>query len=283
MTSAQVLAGLKHRWPDAEYLTLLEAPQDSMRQGRKLDAVVVSLWNSRGHQLDGVEVKVSVADFRRELKAPGKADWWVRHVHRFWIACPADIVPKIRDDVPAGWGLLAVSGDRSREVIKAKRRDKPTPFTWNEVIGLLRCAADAGPNMLYAAEERGRRLGMEQGKAQAERERAAAEDPGRARAKLAELTERLEEFHKATGLDLLRGGRVERAAAAFNLANHFGNNPVDVVAQIERHARDLESLAAQLHKQAAGVVELGHPQPGCTSSSDATATNAPNRNAGIPG
>ena len=59
MTAANVREALLRRWPDEQYLNIAEAPNDPRRQGRKLDVLVVTLWASRGHELDGVEIKIS--------------------------------------------------------------------------------------------------------------------------------------------------------------------------------------------------------------------------------
>src|ERR1017187_4991640 len=94
MSAAQVRDALLGRWPPSEYVSIPEAPQSSDRQGRKIDVLVVSLWRSRGHEIDAVEIKVSVSDWRRELKQAEKADWWWRHADRFWLASPAPVAAK---------------------------------------------------------------------------------------------------------------------------------------------------------------------------------------------
>src|SRR3990167_5377151 len=100
LTSRDVLAGLHGRWPDDQYMFVEEAPQDSSRQGRKIDALVVSLWKSRGHELDAVEVKISASDWKRELDNPEKADWWFEHTNRYWIAVPTVLAAKVRAELP---------------------------------------------------------------------------------------------------------------------------------------------------------------------------------------
>lgn len=262
MTAGAVVDALERRWPAAEYLALREAPQDSMRQGRKLDLLVISLWNSRGHQLDGVEIKVSVSDWRRELKAPAKADWWVHHVHRFWIATPTDVAAKIKDEIPPGWGLLAV-GDKVREVIKAKRRANPTTFTWAESIGLLRAAADAGPNMLRAAQDRGYTEGLALGKAAGVAEAARGNDPAVAAHELAQLRERCTEFKNLTGVDLTTSwGDIGADAAAFNLARKMGNRPDGLARHLTHVAEGLDARARAMRTLATDVTKLAEASIG---------------------
>ena len=215
MTAAEVRAALTRRWPDSEYLTIAEAPQDSSRQERKLDALVVSLWKSRGHELDGVEIKVSMGDWRRELADASKADWWWKHVHRFWLAVPADLAPKIRDDLPGTWGLLACSAEKAPKVVVKAPRRAPEPLPWGTTVGLLRAAADSGIQALHRAEERGRSRGFEEGKRAAEK--TAGVGGNYAQQELERLREQIREFSEASGIDIsnrwLDGDRLGRTVA----------------------------------------------------------------------
>jgi hypothetical protein len=75
---------------------------------RTADALVVDLWPSSGHVIHGFEVKVSRSDWLTELKDPEKAEAFKPYCDYWWLVTPtADIV---RDDLPAGWGHMAVTG-----------------------------------------------------------------------------------------------------------------------------------------------------------------------------
>ena len=153
-------AALCGRWPDEEYLLIPEAPDGPTRTGRKVDLLVVSLWASRGYQLDAVEVKVSMRDWRRELADPLKSDWWRRHAHRFWIAVPVTLAVRVRRELPDGWGLLACSAPSSSlQVVRAATNPSPEPLPWPASVGLMRAAADAGVQALWRAEARGYQRG----------------------------------------------------------------------------------------------------------------------------
>jgi hypothetical protein len=82
----------------------------SLGTGR-VDAVAVNLWRSRGHHVVGLEVKRSRSDWLRELREPSKADTYWRHFNRFYVVTPPGVV-KV-GELPTGWGLLVVKGDRS--------------------------------------------------------------------------------------------------------------------------------------------------------------------------
>lgn len=75
---------------------------------RTADALVMSLWPSRGLHLHGFEIKVSRGDWLRELKDPAKAEEIVRFCDFWWIVADRGIVEK--SELPPTWGLLEASG-----------------------------------------------------------------------------------------------------------------------------------------------------------------------------
>lgn len=79
---------------------------------RRLDSVAFRLWggSGKGHLLLGFELKVSRADWRRELQQFDKGADWAAVVDEFYIVAPKDLVPL--DELPRGWGLLEVRGSR---------------------------------------------------------------------------------------------------------------------------------------------------------------------------
>lgn len=221
-TSADVLDALARLWPDDRYLHLREAPLTADRLGTKADLVVIALWASKRYEIDVVEVKVSLGDFKREIERrtwivraadgrevaqprtqaeatnlieskaridsgtpqlveparyvgmrhgdelPGpwsidrqidecvwKSDPWRQHAHRFHIAVPAPLAPKIIDILPNGWGLIACADGRSQVVVTAAKNRDATPFGWRSCIGMMRAAADSGPQALSRAFDRG--------------------------------------------------------------------------------------------------------------------------------
>lgn len=159
MIAAEVRAALVARWPDDQYLTIPEAPDGPTRTGRKLDLLVVALWASKGYEIDGVEIKVSIGDWHRELRDPLKSHYWRARVHRFWIAVPVPLAVRVRRELPAGWGLLACSAGGGALVVTKPAKTAPRALTWPESVGLMRASADAG----FAALERARRAGYQDG------------------------------------------------------------------------------------------------------------------------
>ncbi|WP_232676707.1 hypothetical protein [Nocardioides sp. R-C-SC26] len=88
----------------------------------RCDALYVGFTSASGRLLVGHEVKVSRADWRRELAKVGKADFWHDNTHQWWIVAPGpEVVPA--EELPEGWGLLYPGGRGLRVVVKAHTRD----------------------------------------------------------------------------------------------------------------------------------------------------------------
>ena len=205
MTSGDVKEALLRRWPPDQFLSIYEAPEQSDPSGTKLDLVVVSLWKSRGLTCDGVEIKVSMSDWKRELDNPAKADWWHAHVARFWIAAPADVAKKIKPQLPPNWGLLSCTADGVRALVHPDVNRERVPFSWSTTVGLLRAAADCGLGVLQREYGRGLTDGARQAEAQIDRSSSPAGVDKRIERLQAELDrerERIAAFERASGLRL---------------------------------------------------------------------------------
>lgn len=94
---------------------------------RTADALVVDLWPSSGHVIHGFEVKVSRSDWLTELKDPEKAEAFKPYCDHWWLAVPDAAI--VRDDLPAGWGLMAPTRGGLQIRRRAPKTDRqPMPF-----------------------------------------------------------------------------------------------------------------------------------------------------------
>lgn len=249
MTAHDIRQALLGRWPDDKFLNIDEAPQSCDRGGRRIDRLVVSLWRSRGLELDAVEIKVSYSDWRTELKAIEKADFWFRHVHRFWIAAPADLAKKIKPEAPAPWGLLSCAeweGDTPGRVtvLKKPERHDAEPLPWSTTVGIMRASADAGSNALQRAEQAGYRRGEEDAK----RRQENGFDKSRWQSLYEKQKRKIEALEEASGLDLSNEWEIPNIGEAVAL----------VLAEMRSPGRTLQHIggAAERAKQnALAVVE----------------------------
>lgn len=224
----------------AVYLTEVTAPGNS---GRRADAVHIGLWQSRGAgRIDVCELKVSRADFRRELDKPQKAEAWWPYSTTFSIVSPGvDITPP--EELPPGWGLMVPSprgGRRFKTVVKPEEREPK--LTIGLLMTLLKNTETTRVNDLRMQETQMREQHYKQVQ-EVRRERGMVSPKD---VKRLDLLERLE---KAMGMELGEYAwrdHLEPESAAEGLAAFMRGHAARMTARetAEREARNLEHLAA---------------------------------------
>jgi hypothetical protein len=229
----------------AVYLTEVTAPGNS---GRRADAVHIGLWQSRGAgRIDVCELKVSRADFRRELDDPQKAEAWWPYSTTFSIVSPGvDITPP--EELPPGWGLMVPGprGRRFKTVVKPEEREPNLSI--GLLMTLLKNTETTRVNDLRMQEQQMREQHYKQvQEIRRERGMVAPQD-----VKRLDLLERLE---KAMDLQLGKYAwrdQLEPEGAAQGLAEFMRGHAARQCARelTERQARDLEDLAARAAEEA---------------------------------
>jgi hypothetical protein len=104
----------------------------------RCDAIYVGFTGSSGRLLIGHELKVSRADWRRELDKPGKADAWADQCHAWYVVVPSTTVVT-PEELPHGWGLLTINTrttTRLDTTVKATVHADRTP-SWDAVRSVL--------------------------------------------------------------------------------------------------------------------------------------------------
>ena len=110
MTTQQLLERLAARFPPPAYAFLSQVADGmGMNRCRTADAIITSLWPSRGLSIIGCELKVSRSDWLHELKQPEKADSIGSRCNQWYVVVPdPDIVQP--GELPPAWGLIAANG-----------------------------------------------------------------------------------------------------------------------------------------------------------------------------
>lgn len=93
---------------------------------RIADFMAIDLWPSSGYAIHGHEVKVSRADWLRELADPTKAEAFKAYCDRWWLVVPDRSI--VRDDLPAGWGLMVMDPGGAVRVATPAPRLTPEPM-----------------------------------------------------------------------------------------------------------------------------------------------------------
>ena len=116
---------------------------------RSADMLVMGLWPSRGLLLEGVEIKVSRADWLSELKDPEKSDVFARYCDRWWLVTSnPDIV--MEGELPTNWGHKSIVGGHVR-VIKPAPALTPAPLSRDLLAAMLKRATRASDTVLQEA------------------------------------------------------------------------------------------------------------------------------------
>jgi hypothetical protein len=101
----------------------------------------MSLWPSAddGLELTGFELKVSRADWLREMKDPTKADPIKQFCDRWYLVIGDSKVVKYPHEIPSGWGLKLAEGDKIITMIEAPKLE-PKPLDKAFIAALMRRA-----------------------------------------------------------------------------------------------------------------------------------------------
>lgn len=174
---------------------------------RSADALVMSLWPSRGLTLSGIEIKVSRYDWLKELKNPAKAEEIAQYCDYWWIAVgDKDIVKD--GELPPNWGLIVPRGATMVEWKQAARLE-PKQIDRALLAAIFRRSAESSASALEIAA-----AVQEAEKRHAEAIEKFKKDYLASRGgNLERLQSMVTQFEEAAGikLNLYQGGNIGRA------------------------------------------------------------------------
>ncbi|MGH8078926.1 MAG: hypothetical protein ACREP7_00035, partial [Lysobacter sp.] len=211
-TADAVRAALKLRFPAQSHALMFEVAPATGGGTRYADAVAVGLWASHGHLVQGIEIKVSRADFLHEMKQPEKSEPVMRYCGRWWLACPRGMVKP--EELPPTWGMLEL-GDNGVLMPKIKAPIlRPVPVDLAFFASLCRRRAGRDEAMTDAAvskqvEEKVRDI-------QRRLEGDHAKRLGFNQQRILDAESTLGAIQERTGIDLTAYGAEEDIVAAIN-------------------------------------------------------------------
>lgn len=165
VTTSDVMAALRSKYSGTAWAFFEEVSNGTGARGGQAyaDAMVMSLWPSRGLEAYGFEVKVSRADWRKELDNPKKAEILQRYCTRWWVVSGNKCV--LETELPKKWGLLELRG-KSLHVKKEAPRLKAKAWDQTFIAALLRRAAENQSRLRTQARQEGYAAGAERGPAE---------------------------------------------------------------------------------------------------------------------
>lgn len=166
---------LRDKFSDTRRYALAEEVGDRTGyQNRRLDMVVVDVFRSNGYSIEGIEIKVSKADLRRELQDSSKHNVFFDDLDYYSLAAPSDIIDK--DLIPKHWGIYAAKFKDGEWTLRTVRKpcslhDIGSPEISRPFFACLaRALSCQSPTekMLHSERQKGIQEGIEQQKRHAD-------------------------------------------------------------------------------------------------------------------
>ncbi len=188
---------------------------------RTADALALSYWPTRGLYMNGIEIKITRADWLRELEHPEKSDEIGQYCRYWYIAAPAGIVPV--GELPEGWGLIEMS-PKAKIVHEATQRDAVPP-TMAFVCAIARKLADG---TVPLEEVEGRAAEMVESRKTSEK------------VKLDKLRLEVEQFETESGMKITGSHAWEPIGRSVRFVQETGiGNAVQTARRLQREAQSI--------------------------------------------
>lgn len=112
MNAEHIRAAIRNRYSDSrQYAVAEEVGLTTGYSHRRIDMIIVDCYGSNGFRIDGIEIKVSTADLRRELQDPEKHLAFFDKIDYFTLAVPQGVAEPLIESIPQKWGILIVNED----------------------------------------------------------------------------------------------------------------------------------------------------------------------------
>lgn len=187
---------LQGTFSEPAYITLEEVRDATGFDGhRTADAIAISLYRSRGKSIWGFEMKVSRADWLKELRQPEKAESIMRYCNYWALVVPDKNIVK-EGELPTTWGMYVAQKSRLKCVVPCPKLD-PLPMDITMLTALAYAINQRGTRADTEALNKARDEGYKQG---SERTQSAYWEKT-----YNELHEKTQAFEKASGLNIEYG------------------------------------------------------------------------------
>lgn len=244
LTTKEVESRLRATFAAPEYQIVFGVRNDAgFNATRTADAIAVGLWPSTGNLVLGFEIKVSRADWLRELKDPWKAEAIARFCDRWSVVlAKADIIRP--EELPPGWGVYVPYGQRTMKCTIQPKPRTPEPMPRGCLAALVKRISEAPEaNLLQRAINEARN----EGKLDAQKERKS--EVGSSESRLLALQGSVAEFEKLSGVKINEWGSKQ-----IGVAVHLVIDLQQKIASLERTSKSLgeanaiiQSLFKEIH------------------------------------
>jgi len=241
------LLALREKYARKDYLVLGEVPYAGT--GRRMDALVISYYASRGISLEGFEIKAARQDWLSELADPDKADLFVDFCSRWWIVATNPNVVKV-EEIPKNWGLMVLLNG-SLQVVKEAPELKAAEPDLRFLCGIIRQYGQEVVNPPQDALDKQYQRGFEDGRKHEEEVSRKRNDPESVQWLYEQLkaTERkIEDFEEQTGIRI-SDWHAEEVVNAIRFLVRGGIIP------IRRDLKNVQGSLEELFSEVAALLE----------------------------
>lgn len=241
MKAEEVRRALRARFADSRrYAIAEEVGLTTGYSHRRLDMVVIDCYGSNGFRIDGIEIKVSTQDLRRELEDPEKHIAFFDVIDYYTLAVPAGVCEPLMEVIPKKWGILIIDEDGSTRykrkplALEDRKADRAVPRGF--FASVTRAIQSLQPSALEIRKAYER--GLKEGEEKAERRRGYMVD------RVAREAARLDEYDKMVSRFQLYGVHVDEIMDEFEA---FRKLDTDIVKRnIENTVKLLERMRGLL-------------------------------------
>lgn len=248
---------LRAQYPLPQYAVLYEVASGMGKTfGGYFDAMVMSLFPSRGLDIHGFEIKTDRGDWLKELKDPAKADRIAKFCDFWWLLIGEEGIAK-PEEVPNRWGLYVLDEKDKLKAVKRPKKLKAVPPDREFVGAMLRRANEmAERERLRSAEAMDKDDFVMKTRAEIHKElkKDFADDLEMATLEHKSLKREVETFEEISGIKITKWNGQRMGEAVRLVANMKDARDIS---EIERLAIDIEDKAAKLKADALQLKQVG--------------------------
>lgn len=218
----QIFDRIVGKYPQPEWVVLNEVRDGTgySARGREADAMAFGVWPSRGLQIIGFEIKSSRGDWLREMKDPAKAESIAQHCDQ-WFLVTCGGVAKL-EEIPAAWGWYEAN-TKGLKLMKPATDLAPKEIGRSFLMSIVRNISRG-----YVPQSQVKKLVEAETEVAMKRKR---ETNAYRLEHLEELSKRVEQFEKASGINLdneykfpaMEVGEIVKAVLEFRLDHHVAD------------------------------------------------------------
>jgi hypothetical protein len=197
--TSDLIRALRSRYDDGgfSYAFLEQVPDGTSAScNRHADALAIQLWESRGLEIIGFELKVSRQDWIKELRQPKKAEAIAKYCNEWYLVVGDESIVQF-GELPSNWGLMVPHTKNSLKINKpAVKNLNAIPVDMPFLCAVLRRATQQLTGKKNKEYERG------YNEAHRENEGNVKEAVKRRDDELDVLRNKIKKFKESSGVDI---------------------------------------------------------------------------------